>query len=125
MNHSLLIQSRVAAAAIAAFTIAAVNGIAGQARQASAATDKLLGVTNDMGAASAGQMVDITEAGLADVRAGGSFADGDPLTADANGKAVLAVKQVGVTVYCVGFARSDAVADDIVPMHVQPFLIVG
>ena len=125
MNHALLVKSRVAAAAVAPYTFAAANGVAGQARQAAAATDRLLGVVNDMGAAVAGQTVDIQEVGLADVQAGGTFADGDPLTSDASGKAVLAAKQVGVTVFCGGFARSAAVADDIVPMLVAPFLIVG
>lgn len=125
MNHALLVKSRVAAAPVTPFTIAAPNGVAGQGRQATAATDKLLGVTDEMGATAAGQTFDITEVGLADVRAGGTFADGDPLTSDANGKAVLAAKQAGVTVFVVGFARSAAVADDIVPMLVSPFTIVG
>lgn len=125
MNHALLVKSRVAAAAIAPYLIAAANGVAGQARQAAAGTDKLLGVANEMGATDAGQMVDIQEVGLADVRAGGVFADGDPLTSDANGKAVLAAKVVGQTIYVIGFARSAATADDIVPMLVSPSLIVG
>jgi hypothetical protein len=126
MNHALLVKSRVAAAAIGAYLIAAANGVAGQARVAAANTDKLLGVVNDMGASAAGQTVDVQEVGLADVRAGGAFADGDPLTANANGKAVLAAKVVGSTVSCIGFARGAAAAeDDIVPVLLAPFVIVG
>lgn len=125
MNHALLVKTRVAAAAIAPYTFAAATGVAGQARQAAAATDKLLGVVDDMGAVFAGQTVDIQEVGRADVLAGGTFADGDPLTSDANGKAVLAAKVVGSTVFALGFARSSAVAGDIVPMLISPFHIVG
>jgi hypothetical protein len=40
---------------------------------------------------STGGMVDVVRAGLASVRLGGTVAAGDPLTSDANGKAVKAV----------------------------------
>lgn len=127
MNNALTVRSRVAAGAIAPFTIAAATGAANAARQAAAATDRTLGVVDEVGAAQAGQTVDIQMGGYADVRAGGAFADGDPLTADANGRAVLATKPgAGVTVFVVGFARQAAVADgDVVPMLVSPFVLVG
>lgn len=127
MNNALTVRSRIAAAAIAPYSIAAATGAAHGARQAAAATDRTLGVVDEVGATAAGQTVDIQMSGYADVRAGGAFADGDPLMSDANGRAVLATKPgAGVTVFVVGFARQAAVADgDIVPMLVSPTVIVG
>lgn len=125
MNHGIIRQTRLAAAAIAAHLIAAVD-TGGKAKPAAAATDKLLGVVDEVGADAAGQTIDVTELGLADVRAGAAFADGAPLTADAQGRAVAAVLVAGSTVSVIGYARAAAAAaGDIVPMLVAPSLIVG
>ena len=94
--------------------------------QAAASTDPIAGVSDSMGASVAGQMCDVHELGLFDVVAGGNLAAGDPVTADANGKAVKATKPgAGVRVFCAGTVREPAAADDIVPIMIAPFVIDG
>lgn len=121
-----LIKSRLAAGAIAANRLVKRTANRGEAAQAAASTDAIAGVSDGMGASAAGQMCDVHELGLYDVVAGGNLAAGDPVTSDANGKAVKAVKPgAGVRTFCAGTVQEPAVIDDIVPIMVAPFVIDG
>lgn len=91
---------------------------------AAAATDKLAGVV-DFAATAAGQPVDIAVGGVDEVQAGGNIAAGDPLTSDANGKAVVATYTAGVTKHVIGKALAPAVDGEIVPYVVAPSVIAG
>lgn len=102
-----LVKNYVAGGAIAANRI--VKHGAGDTLmvQAAAATDKSVGVA-DADTAS-GARVDVVMSGTADVQYGGTVARGDLLTADANGKAVVA--STGNRV--IGVALVSGVAGDI------------
>lgn len=115
----LLIQSYRAATAITGFLIVAYGAEARSAQLATSATDKLLGAAGEQGA-DAGGMLDVTKAGISKVRLGGTVANGDPLTADANSKAIKAVATAGANVAIIGFAESDGDADEIIPYMVAP-----
>lgn len=109
---------RAGAAAIAGYLILkAVDG--GTVAVAAAATDPLVGAAGSMGAPADG-MVDIDQAGWSEVRCGGDIHFGDPLTSNANGKAIKAVVTAGSSVRIIGFAMSDGSADDIIPYNIAP-----
>lgn len=83
----------------------------GAAVQATASTEAYVGVSAPMGA-DAGQVLDVIEHGQAEIEYGGNVARGDPLTADANGKAVKAAPGADVVAQVVGYARISGVAGD-------------
>lgn len=92
--------------------------------QAAAATDALIGVSQEIDAAS-GERVDVCRIGMPLVEYGGTVARGDPLTSDANGKAIKANPSAGTKVSIIGFAEVSAVAGDIEVMNLAPgFLTV-
>lgn len=124
MNSDDFFTAR-AAAPIAAKTIVKFTGNADEVAPATAATDPIAGVV-DMGATAAGQMVDVAYGDIFEVTAGGAFAAGDPLTANAAGRAVAAAKIAGQVVRVIGVARVAAAADgDIVDFLVAPSFIAG
>ena len=118
----LLIKSFIADAAVAPHTIVKATATDFHADTASNNEDALRGVADAMGA-DAGKTIDVTQAGWGEVRAGGTFAYGDPLTTDAQGRAIKAVPTVGRTIRTVGFAMSQAIENDIVPAHIVPGVI--
>lgn len=111
----LLIKSFIAVAAIDGYRIVAASG--GGAGTASAATDKLLGVSDRLGA-DAGKMADVILVGWGEVTCGGNVALGDPLTADADGAAIVAEAGAGVRI--VGFAMAAGADGDVIPLQVVP-----
>lgn len=82
--------NRKATAAIAAYRIVKPTANDGEVTQAAAATDKLVGVSGQVSVSAAGDRIDIMYAGVVPVEYGGDVANGDLLTADADGKAVVA-----------------------------------
>lgn len=119
-----LSKAFIAAAAVAAYTIVAHAGTNGHVTPATAATAALFGVTQQLGAG-AGERVDVCLGGLPEVRMGGAVSAGDPLTADASGRAVLADPAAGEQARIIGFALMDAVEGDIVPFQFAPGVITG
>jgi hypothetical protein len=119
-----LIKSYVGAVAIAPYLIvkAAAAAIDTTVRAAAAATDALIGITGSMGG-DAGDAVDVTILGPAEVRLGGTVAFGDPLTSDANGKAIKAVGTAATTKFIVAYALAPGVADDVIPVRVAPGIL--
>ena len=79
-------------------------------KQATAKTDALLGTTDELGR-QPNNRVDVCLDKMPEVEAGGTLAAGDPLTSDANGKAVKATTGGD---RLIGFARSSASAGDII-----------
>jgi hypothetical protein len=91
VSNALLIKNYKAAAAVTKFRIVKMGGNDYEVQHAAAATDTSVGITTELDAA-LGERVDVIRAGLADVEYGGTITRGDQLTADANGKAVVATQ---------------------------------
>ncbi|RYB02035.1 hypothetical protein D3272_22990 [Lichenibacterium ramalinae] len=125
--QSGFIKSRVAAGAIAPWSIAAFTGNRNEVAQATGSTTGLAGITDYLGidAVCADRMVDLQLTEVADVKAGGTIAPGDPITSDANGAAIKAVKAVGAEVFCIGIAQEPAVVGDVFGVLVSPFVITA
>lgn len=108
MSNNTLIKSLTAAAAIAPFRIVKFSA-AETVIQATAATDSLMGVSNEVGAAS-GERQDVVLAELAYVEASAAIALGAPITSDAVGRAVTAAPAAGVNNRIIGYAWDAAAA---------------
>ncbi|MBV5334724.1 MAG: DUF2190 family protein [Sulfuricurvum sp.] len=112
-----LIISFIAGAAIAAHRIVVFGVDDNTVVTASAATGSLIGVS-DLGADAAGDRLDIIMDDIADVEYGGTVTRGDPITSDANGKAITATV-AGSRV--IGFAMVSGVVGDIGSINITPF----
>jgi len=119
--NAQIIKSYKAAATIAGFVIAKWSAptTATTVATAAAATDPLVGIVESQGAASGG-MADVVLGGLGEIQLGGTVAAGDPLTSDANGKAVKCNPAAGTKAAYVAFALAPGVSGDIIPVRVQP-----
>lgn len=78
--------------------------------QATAATEALIGISDQLGADAAGDPLDVIRSGLAEVEYGGNVTRGDWLTADSQGRAV-ATTTAGDNV--IGRAEQSGVSGDI------------
>ncbi|MDR1946604.1 MAG: hypothetical protein LBQ51_05500 [Desulfovibrio sp.] len=92
---------------IAPYRIIALVG--GAAAQAASATGALIGSTDELGKQSNGN-VDVCLSGLPEVECGDAIDAGDPVTADAQGRAVAA----GAGDRIIGFALETGAAGDII-----------
>ncbi len=93
--------------------------------QGTAATEALIGVTDCPGGAASGERIDVVRQGFTEVEFGGTVTRGDPITADASGKAVTATPAAGVNNGIVGWAEVSAVSGDIGLIFVSPGKIQG
>lgn len=109
------IRAYEASAAVAGFRIAAFTtpASATTVSQATGGTVPLLGVFDRQGAP-VGGMADVHRSGLVSVELGGTVAAGDPLTADAQGRAIKAVPGAGANLNIIGFADQPGVSGDII-----------
>ncbi len=108
----------IAEAATGAFLIAAYGAADGVVKQATAATDAIVGVFEELDHAT-GERVDVIRCGPARVRYGGVVTRGAPLTAGAAGKAVVAAPAAGSNVRIIGYAEVAGVDGDIVEMFIS------
>jgi len=103
-------RARTAEAIIEGFRIIK-NGTGVQsAIKATAATDKLLGTSDELDHAT-GEQVDLALGPLPKVRCGAAVAAGDPLTSDANAKAITATT---TGQRYIGFAETAGVLDQVI-----------
>lgn len=73
-----------------------------------------------------GERISVHMAGnVAEVVAGGTVARGDPITADATGRAIVAAPAAGANAFIVGFAEVAGVVGDIITVDVAPQRIQG
>lgn len=112
INNPGLIKTFLATAAIAPHRIVKFGADDDHVTLASAATDALFGVT-ELGADAAEDKVDVVLTGACHVEYGGAVTRGDPLTADADGKAIVAAPAAGSNVRIVGHAAESGVAGDV------------
>ena len=116
MDISKYFKTMDAEGEIAPYRICA-HGTADYAvKQATAATDALVGTADELGLQPNGR-VDVCMGWLPEVEAGGTLAAGDPLTSDAEGKAV---KAAAAGDRIIGFAMTSASAGDIIPYQFAP-----
>ena len=103
-------RARVAEATVEAYRIVKAGAAAGSCVKAAAATDALLGTSDELDHV-AGEAVDVAVGPVPKVRLGGTVAAGAWLTSDANGKAV-ATTTTGNQV--IGRAEVAGVLDDVI-----------
>lgn len=114
MRTDGLIKSYRADAAIAPHRIVKAGAAAGSTAQAGAASDAIMGVHCGL-AAVAGDVTDTVVSGYATVQYGGAVTAGAPLTADAQGRAIVAT---AAGQRLVGFAVLAGAANDLGTVHV-------
>jgi len=117
--------SFTAAAAIYAHRIVAATDTEGVVAQGAADTDALIGVTGPRGTEAADRRVDVFLGGPQQVTAGGVFAFGDPVTSDAEGKAVAAAPETGVNARIIGIALETGAADALTRILILPGVMQG
>lgn len=116
MSHPLQIISRKTEGAIAEHLIAAVGN---EPRGATLATgtNTPIGVVIQPGECASGDVIDIVEAGTADVLCGGAIAAGDIVGADSAGKAVKVTSGMAL-----GIALTAGTDGDIAEVRIVPHL---
>lgn len=124
MANQILARNYTAGGAITAFRIVKPGSNDGEVVQAAAATDLLTGVCGELSPAS-GERVDIQKIGIARIEFGGTVTRGNPVTADASGKAVAAAPAAGSNVRIIGFAEVSAVSGDIADVLLAPGVMQG
>lgn len=126
MGYYVQYRSFTALTAIPPKSLVKYTGVQGQVAVATANTDKIAGVC-DLGAAAAGDIVDVALGGFQEVTAGAaaSIVPGDYLTTDASGLAVTAVKVASSLVRVFGIAQVPAAPGDIFLALIAPSSIQG
>lgn len=117
-----LIKSFRALALVAGQRLVAASATDREVVTASAPTDLIMGVADTFDT-DPGNMADVIMSGPAIIQAGGDIDFGDPITADANGKAVKAIPVAGSIVRYAGFALQDAAADDLFNGQIAPGIL--
>jgi hypothetical protein len=117
-----LIKSYRAGTETAGDRIVAFTGTGAEVAAAASATAPSIGVSTPLGA-DAGGMLDVALSGLAELRLGGPVDAGDPLTADADGKGVVAAPVAGSVIRYAAIALDEGVENDIIPVLVVPGII--
>jgi hypothetical protein len=120
-----LIKNFTSAGAIAKYRIVATDATSGVVKQATAATDKIIGCTGVAGVDAADKRIDVCMDDIRDIEFGGDVEFGDLLTSDAQGRAVVAAPAAGANVRIVGTAMEDGAIGVIGKVHVIPSSLQG
>ncbi len=115
--RTILLMPALALAAISPYLFVKAGAADGQVAVAAAATDKLLGISNQVGFA-ANDTSEYVALGEAKLKLGGTVALGDPLTSDASGQGITtstAGNRVGA------IALQAGVIGDVIAVQVIPF----
>lgn len=123
--QELWVYNVLAGAAVTKFRIVKYGSNDNEFIQGAAATDKVCGVADAIGAEAAGDPLDVVRSGLARVEYGGTITRGDMLVSDANGKAVAAAPSAGTNNRSIGIAEISGVSGDIGIVDVRPQQIQG
>lgn len=124
MSNPTLIKSLSAGAAIAPFRLVKFSA-AETVIQAAAVADFIVGVANEVGAAS-GERQDVVMAGIAFAEASAAIALGAFLTTDASGRVVTAAPAAGTNNRIIGIALEAAAATgDVIRVLVAPGTFQG
>lgn len=113
-----------AGTAIPAYRIVRLSAT-GQAEQATAAADRVIGASPDL-AVVAGERVDVFMSGVAYLTAGAAITPGALVMSDASGRAITAAAAAGVNVRAVGVALEAAgAAGDVIACLMEPGTFQG
>ena len=121
MKPGLIHTFITTAAAIDPFLIVALTA-GDKILAATAATDKLVGTTDSLGA-DASSPTGIALDGIGQVRLGGSVDPGDYLTSDGNSKAITAAPTASTNKYTIGQALQGGVLNDVIDYRIVPGLL--
>lgn len=124
-RHPELVTAHTADGAIAPYRIAVHGAADGNVAQAANSTTPLMGIVGRIAPAVANDRVDVTRSGIEEVEYGGTVTRGDPLTADASGRAITAAPGAGVNAYVIGNAEESGVVGQIGSCHIAPGRIQG
>ncbi|MBX3545583.1 hypothetical protein [Chelatococcus sp.] len=117
--NPLLIKSFAAAAIVAGFRFVKFTANRLEVTLATGSDTHIAGCSDSLGA-DAGAQLDVMQVGLGEVQLAGTVAAGDPLTADANGKAIKATAHTSNVVHYGGFAQLPGVSGDVIPYIIAP-----
>ena len=124
MANPGLSKAFIADTDIAPYLILKAGSVDGNAALATASTDKLIGISENVQVA-AGQCVDVILDDTANVTAGGTIAAGDWITSNGSSQAVTAAPATGVNAQVIGKALTSAVSGDVFPILIAPGQIQG
>lgn len=125
MSNPMLLKNFVAEAAIPAYRQVKFGASSGAVLLAAAATDAVIGVSNELGPA-LGERCDIIAVGIAYIEAGAAITRGALVTSDATGRAVTAAPSAGTNNRYIGIAYDSATAaGDVIPVLVHPGMMQG
>jgi len=125
MSNILLSKNFQAAAAIAAYTLVKHAAADDQVQAAAAATDLVIGATQDV-APALGERVDVAVVGVAYIAAGAAITRGARLMSDASGRVITAAAAAGANVNTVGVALESATgASDVIRVLLNPGTFQG
>lgn len=125
MSNPTLIKTMTAGGAISHRRILKHGSADHEVVQAAASSDLLAGVAVAPGGVASGERVDVAMDGIAEVEFGGTVTRGQPVTADASGKAVAASPAAGANAEIIGHALVSAVSGDIAPVKLARGRIQG
>lgn len=125
-----LVKSFLGSAAIGANLIVKFGAADDTVSPAAAATDLLLGITNEIALSAddvtKGNMCDVTLCGIEQLKLGAAAVTrGQKLTSDANGKGITAAPAAGANVHVVGIALKSGAAGDVIPVFIMPSVMQG
>lgn len=120
MRNQGLVKSYSAEGAIAAYRLVKFGAADGGVLVAAAGADKIIGVTDRIAAAVAGDRIDVVRTGITEVEYGAAVAAGDLLMSDASGRAIVAAAGAGTNVRFIGVAEVAGVLGDIGSVNVEP-----
>lgn len=124
MRNEGLQKTLIAGAAVAKNRIVKFGSSDTTAIQSAATTDLLMGVSDNLGAAS-GETFDVILDGIALIEYGGNVTRGQLLTSDTQGRAVAASPAPTVSMYVIGQAMVSGVSGDIGSVHIAKSSVQG
>ncbi|MGJ8563846.1 MAG: capsid cement protein [Alphaproteobacteria bacterium] len=125
MHNPLFEKAFGASGAIAKRRILALAATNGLVTQAVAASTALIGISDPGADVVSGKTVDVITHGIAELDYGDTIANGDPITADADGKGIAAAPATGVNMSIIGFAVEDGEDGVIGSVRLAPAIITG
>jgi len=125
-HNPLLTKSFVAEGALTKRRLVKMGSSNSQVKPAADGAAFILGVVDPAADVADKAPADIITSGMSDIEAGAAVALGDPITADAVGRAVKSAPGAGVNSNIAGFALEAATAaGDIISIQIAPSRIQG